>query len=317
MNKDSQSQNKHLPIGIFSACDAPLDELDLSSFNLKFVKLKELPEHVFSLAGNIPKDFVNISSVEWFKRWSPGKLIALVPINLDNDLRKLIFQDVLRVLLLLYRSEFRQLAYQQFVVSEEFSFLQTEQHWTDVPFDEKQMRFPLRIDRAELANLKAFMELYLQTEIPKYLTSCIDNYAAHFYQWKKSLAYLSLCICLETISEGKEQITYKIRRNFSIINGKSVEDCRKIFKNVGLVYSLRSKIAHGEEYDPKLIDTYLPYLRSLISSTIIELTVHRVATRGVLNDAINELGFGDKARLSKSYDSAFPDLFCRVNSIDI
>jgi hypothetical protein len=123
---------------------------------------------------------------------------------------------------------------------------------------------------------------------------------------------------METIVEGKEQLSYRIRRNFALLNGSTVEECRLIEKNVQKIYELRSKLVHGET--SKTYEELQPnfnYLRSLISFAIIELINTGSIDRITLNQKINELGYGDKYKLCSTYDPKYQNRFNRIKSIVI
>jgi hypothetical protein len=306
---------KCFQISIFSACAAPLEKINLAFLNLKFITFKDLQDYAFSIGGQYAKNEIETSSKAWLERWSSEKLIALGPLDFNNPIRHGSYHNILRVLLILFPSDFRQLSLMNFRVYPHNTAFAGESGWSEKPWNEEAMKNPLNFQEKDLPKIESFVRHYFDKPIPKYLSICIDNYAASFYQWKNAVAYLLLCICLESISEGSEQISYRIKRNISIINGEDIKECRRIFGEVGKIYGLRSKIAHGEDFKEELVESYLPYLRSLVSSTIIEVLTHRIEKREKLNEIINELGFGAKTNISSNYDPDLPTYFRKIKPL--
>jgi hypothetical protein len=304
---------KLFQIAIFKCCAAPLDKLDLTFLNLKFLTLHDLENHIKSVTGESAFTEYKTSYNEWTTKWHPNSLIALCSNNLDLPLKKGVFDEIQRALLILFPSDFRNYSMITFRVYEHNTTFGGEDQVWESPHRQRDMKQPLTFDSKNIPEIEDFLQLYFKKPIPNYLRLCIDSYVSHFYQWKKSLSYLSLSICMETIAEGKEMITYKIRRILSIINGRTKEESDAIFANIKHIYELRSKIVHGENYKESDLDVYLPYLKQLIACTIIELLVHGVDDRKDLDEKITALGFGQKNSLSNSYNSYLPDCFCHFN----
>ena len=238
----------------------------------------------------------------WLTRWAPTHLRCLVPIDFQIVLQEGVYNNILQILLIAYPSDFRALSIVSFTVTGPNAVFNGETEINILPWRQNDMRQPLKVESQQLPALEKLFEVYFKTGIPKYLIHCIDSYTSHFYEWKMSLAYLSLCICFEALAEGKEQVTYRVRRNLSIINGTTIEMSDSVYRNVGLLYDLRSQIVHGEEYDVPLLEEYLPYLKVLIASTILEMISQNIADRQELNDRINRIGFGEKTKLSGTYE---------------
>jgi hypothetical protein len=58
---------------------------------------------------------------------------------------------------------------------------------------------------------------------------------------------------------------------------------------------------HGGHYQISKVIEYLPFLKAVVSRTIIELLVHEITTPAELDKKITKLGFGDRAKLSKNW----------------
>jgi hypothetical protein len=300
---------KSYQIAIFTACDAPLEELDLRFINVKFLRLEDLLSEVSTKLGESAAAEVDVSKKRWLSRWAPMHLRCLVPIDFNIVLQGGVYNRILQILLIAYPSDFRALSIVRFTATGPNTVFNEETEVNILFWRQNDMRQPLKLESQKLPALRKLFEVYFKTGIPKYLIHCIDSYTSHFYEWKMSLAYLSLCICFEALAEGKEQITYRVRRNLSIINGNTIEMSNSVYRNVGFLYDLRSKIVHGEEYDVPLLEEYLPYLKVLIASTILELISHNIGDRQELNDRINRIGFGEKIKLSDAYDPLFVNAF--------
>jgi hypothetical protein len=301
---------KVFQIAIFKCCIAPLDRLDLSFLNVKFLKLEDLEGHIRSVAGESALTHYKVSYDEWTTKWSPSLLISLCANTLETPLQKEIFDDIQRALLILFPSEFRNYSLITFRVHEHDTVFGGEEQVTSSPHRGREMKNPLSFDLKLIPAIETFIKAYFKRPSPQYLRLCIDSYVSHFYQWKESLAYVSLAICMEAIAEGKEMVNYKIRRNLSIINGRCQDESTVIFVNTKNIYELRSRIVHGDGHNASDLEIYLPYLRQLIACTIIELIVHGIDDRKKLDEKITSLGFGQKKLISESYDTYLSDCFC-------
>lgn len=140
---------------------------------------------------------------------------------------------------------------------------------------------------------KLRLENYIGLTIENYLTS----YSASHFHYQ----YLTLCIALESIIYGNQELTYRLRRNVSIICGQDEYNCNNIYDNLNKLYSLRSKIIHGEDYDIRKVIDYLKPIKSIVSRTIIELLIHDINNKEKLNHRLTEIGFGDRNKISSKW----------------
>jgi hypothetical protein len=133
----------------------------------------------------------------------------------------------------------------------------------------------------------------------KYIMSIYTN---SFFEHNPIYQFISLMICLEVIVEGKEQLTYKIKRNVAILCGKNVDSCRITYKNIDQLYKLRSAIVHGEiKPSYKNFKEYHQYLKKLVARLIRELVVHNISTVKELNEKLTEIGYSQNHLLSNGY----------------
>ncbi len=164
----------------------------------------------------------------------------------------------------------------------------------------------LKTSTSEVERVNEFLKVYSNKSIShKYINRAISFYAMSFESSRIHEAYIGLVTCLETVVQGSEQLTYRLKRNVAVLVGVSRESASTIFINVGKLYTVRSKIVHGEKLDNKAVFDYLNYLRSLASRLIIELIAHNLPL-DELNKRINESAFGDRDKLSKKYTELIP-----------
>lgn len=134
-----------------------------------------------------------------------------------------------------------------------------------------------------------------------YLGFAIENYITSFTASHIHYQYLTLCIALECLIQGNQELTYRLRRTIAVLCGKDVFNCKIIFNNLNKLYSLRSDIIHGEKYHLDKVSEYLKPLQAIVSRAIIELLVHNVPTNKELHEIITELGYGDRAKISQNW----------------
>jgi len=151
--------------------------------------------------------------------------------------------------------------------------------------------------------VRDYMKQYFYSSLTlKYLKYILSVYSNSFRETNPIYQYISLIICLEVIVEGKEQLTYKLRRNTALMCGESIESCKRIYKNVDQLYKLRSAIVHGEiKPSFKHFKEYHDYLKKLVARLIRELAVHNIPTIEELNEKLTALGYGQNKKLSENY----------------
>ena len=110
---------------------------------------------------------------------------------------------------------------------------------------------------------------------------------------------------MESIINGSEELNYRLKRGVAILCGDNEFSSEIIYDNLKIIYSLRSKIIHGEKYKTEKVKNYLPHLKALVSRTIIELIIHDISNTNELNKIITKIGFGERYKISndwKKYD---------------
>ena len=121
---------------------------------------------------------------------------------------------------------------------------------------------------------------------------------------------------MEALVEGPEQLSFRLRRNIALLNGETKDECIRIEKIVKEIYGIRSQLVHGSKrFEDAQAEKYLPYLRQLVASTIIELIQQKIPSLSDLNRKINESGFGQKGQLFEGYNSIFAERFVKLTTV--
>lgn len=159
-----------------------------------------------------------------------------------------------------------------------------------------------------LTSTNNFIKLYHNRvkSIP-YIRTTIDSYVSSFSELNPTMSFLSLCICLESIIDGSHELIYRIKRNVSMLCSKKKDQAQKIYNNVNLIYKLRSKIVHGENYSLEKVQEYLPYLRNLVSRMIIRLILLNIQSKKQLDKVLTFLGFGNADTVNDDYQEIEPN----------
>ena len=148
----------------------------------------------------------------------------------------------------------------------------------------------------------------------KYLHNALESYAASFRYLKIHQCYLDLCISMESIIEGSNEILYRIKHHIAVLCAENEYRAKTIFNNLNKIYSLRSKIIHGESYDYNKVVEYLPYLRSLVSRMIIELILLNIPDRRILDKVLSFAGYNKQPNLSSEYKELTLNISSYVNT---
>lgn len=154
-----------------------------------------------------------------------------------------------------------------------------------------------------IPEINTFISKYFDRfKLLNYIGITIENYITSFSASHYHYQYLTLCIALESIIFGNQELTYRLRRCVTVLCGADKFNCDIIYQNLNKIYALRSKIIHGEKYDIKKVIEYLKPLKAIVSRTIIELIVHNIPTNKKLNEIINRLGFGERKSISPKWE---------------
>jgi hypothetical protein len=156
----------------------------------------------------------------------------------------------------------------------------------------------------DVPEVNEFSKRYFdRLNLQNYIGVAIENYLTSYMASHIHYEYLTLCIALESSIYGNQELTYRLRRTVAVLCGKDVFNCNIIYENLNKLYTLRSKIIHGEEYRIDKVIEYLNPLRAIVSRTIIELMIHNISSNKDLNDIITKLGFGDRSKITADWKS--------------
>lgn len=161
----------------------------------------------------------------------------------------------------------------------------------------------LYFDENSINEINDFIRLFIERmQSMKYIFITIDSYANSFNQENYVMAFLNLCISLESITNGTQELNYRIARNVALLIADRKERALVIFENVKKIYNLRSKIIHGSQFDFDKVRKYLPYLEKVASRMIIELILQGFKDMDELNNSLTFAGFETKKSLSDNYN---------------
>ncbi len=209
--------------------------------------------------------------------------------------------DVWKFLLILYPSDLN-IQYELHVNSEEgFSQISSYTTYETRTTGEYPGELLICIDSI-VPEVNVFIEKYFNSLTTEgFLRLAVESYTTSYYSSHSQHKYLQLMMALESILEGNNELSYRLRRSIAVLLGDDVTSCRLIFDNLNKLYDLRSKIIHGENFNYDAINKYLPCLKGIVSKVITELMIHNFPTRKELNQKIDELGFGSKNQISKNW----------------
>lgn len=160
----------------------------------------------------------------------------------------------------------------------------------------------LSLKCVDIESINDFIKNYYKEYLKiNYLRSSIQNYINAFDSNYFHFSFIAFCISLESITNGNSELLYRLARNIAIICGKDENTSNIVFKNIKKIYSLRSKIVHGADFDDDLVSDYLYYLECIASKTITELLIHNIAQIDILNHQITKIGFGNRTLISENW----------------
>ncbi len=156
---------------------------------------------------------------------------------------------------------------------------------------------------SKVSNLKKLIKIiHPRLDFSNYIGLCYVNYYNSFTASHLHFSFITLCMSLENLVSGPQELSYRLKRASSILAGDNIENCKILFKNLTNIYNLRSKIVHGESFNPSSLIPKIDYLRGLISRIIVELLLHNIKTNKDLGDAITVLGYGQRDQLSTGWE---------------
>lgn len=155
-----------------------------------------------------------------------------------------------------------------------------------------------------LKELNVFLAYYWKTYKERdYIVNAIRYYSDSFRVNSREMAFICLCICLETIVPGKDQLSYRFRRNLAVLCSDSKEQGDKIYENAKKLYALRSELVHAglSKKGVENFESYYIYAQILASRMIIEMILHDFPTIKELDDKLTQFGFGHGNIISDKY----------------
>lgn len=160
----------------------------------------------------------------------------------------------------------------------------------------------LHFDDEFVAEANEYIKLvFTNIDYKNYIGLSIENYINSFTVSHLHFAYIALCMSLENLISGSQELSYRLKRTTAILCGNTETNSETIFKNLTKIYNLRSKIVHGEIYTPQEIYTKIEYLQNLVSRVLIELLIHNIKTNKELDAITTKLGFGQRSLLSAGW----------------
>ncbi len=305
-------------IAIFSGSWDDLSHFDFSDLSLKFINLKnpDLKKTLNSLEVRENGAYNNIIHI-LKENGDSDYMYALIPIDFSQEIDAQSFWTVRDLLLLIFPSDI------------------TLHHLIDIDYVDQKIHCPgytsyifsptgsdnifdeyLTYDSEKLEEINEFIKVAIERiEKIKYIKSALHSYLSSYFQNFKEMEFVNLCIALESTVVAHTELNYRIKRNVSILLTSEKDFARNIFKNVGKIYTLRSKIVHSGKYKIEKVEEYLPYLKNLTSRLIIEMIAQNIEKLENLNDILTEKGFGDNTSISEDYKPYILNTGARANAL--
>jgi hypothetical protein len=109
-------------------------------------------------------------------------------------------------------------------------------------------RAKLTLDDGEIPNAQSFLT---EVEIPfhaAFLQTAYEAFDQSYEVEAQSMAFLSLMIAMEALLGPKSvtEITHQVPRNAAVLLGADACESERIFRDMKKLYSMRSKVVHGE-----------------------------------------------------------------------
>lgn len=305
--------NKNIEINIFYGSVSDLTKIDLHYINAKIVVYK---------GTKFRNAFKNFTTAEDFKRSytfatdrtdedtfyvsKSIKLYAIIPLDIVKPFENEDIVHFYQMLLAIFPSDLSIVKTIYLSQNNDYFSCDSISVYTFKSTGERFIENFLYIHKTEFRYTRNFIKKYFKSAKQlKYLKYILSLYSNSFLENNSIYQFISLIICLEVIVEGKEQLTYRIKRNTAILCGNDIESCKLIYKNVAQLYTLRSAILHGEiKPSYKNFKEYHRYLIKLVAKLIRELIVHNISTMTELNDKLTAAGYSQNYLLSENYVSS-------------
>ena len=157
---------------------------------------------------------------------------------------------------------------------------------------------PFRLKASHLDQLRQLFSTQGISGRHQYLRLALDNFSHAFCVAQPHLEFITLMICLEAIfNDGRTELRNKVARGCAVLLGASPVSSRRVFREVRELYDKRSALVHsGDTTKIGAGDTaqLLEIVReSLLRAVLLDLP------KDVLVSGLNELGFGQRQRLTR------------------
>lgn len=285
-----------------------LSKLDFSILNLQFMCIDsaaylDILAKYDGLHGGRTKDAIDEIKEKF---WDSENLYLLMPIDYTLVTKEEDYWFCIDILKLIFPSDLT-------VYSDiSFQFLDDKHlYWGSIgtyrfnPSGEDDIHsYYLKFTPAYVDEINEFIKLFISRfDDIKFIKPAFYSYNSSFSQRESSMALVSLCIGLEAVTNGTTELSYRIKRNVSILIGENMAASKLIFKNINNIYKVRSSIVHSGNYKNEAQKTfeYLPYLTSVVSRLIIEVILQNIKDLKEINDILTSLGFGDRNKISSDY----------------
>jgi hypothetical protein len=309
MSDESEPPIKIFHAMIFAGGSPDLLGLDLSHINMKFWKLKsdEFSKEIERLNDIETQYQANMQRFQDFPLSSSShaeSLYVVLPESVEQKYDEQQIAHVRTCLIMMFPSDFGiigDIVFTRNINSNKYKgvmAITSRYRKNDIRKTPKYLSF----GKSDLASVNDFIKHYIQNiKDYEYLSVAIQSYYNSFFQKEMRLCYVTLFICLESITSADSEITFQISRYCAVINSHTKDEGQIIFKKAKKLYNVRSRIVHGGDVSGDKIKSYYFHLEMLASRTLVELISHQIKTKELLFERINESGFGDKTNLSAGY----------------
>lgn len=300
---DYPQERSILILAAFNGSLSELEYLDFSMLNLKFVNgYSDETKKIFTTKFiNAEEILDRLKEISIIIGGYSKHMQLLIPVDFSKPVFEKDIILVEEILKIIFPCDIAMNFLDRFIITEnKVSF------YSGSEYSFKQSGFAhenyLKVNDTDLKNANRFIKIFLKNYSNiKYFKNAWVAYISSFHQDFKTMEYISLCIALESIVDGKSELNYRIKRNIAILIGQDKDTSNLIFKNIGKIYDLRSSIVHSSNYKNSDLEEYLPYLRDIVSVLLIELIFQNIVELTALNSILTQSGFGEKERLTENY----------------
>jgi len=275
-----------------------LTKLDFSFLNVKVIKVdsQEFKNYIVNLFCE--EDYKFIDSVLKKSIYDLHAIILTEEFNKSNISLPI---DIYKFLLITFPSQLNIINEVLFEFDEEYKNFTISGIRDNIEF--AIMENPLIITDLQISHINVFAKKYFKFKKNTYIEDIIENYYNSFLVHQRTFQFISLFICLENSLPQDKELTYRLKRSWAIFCGNTHKDKSIILNNLTKIFELRNKLVHGSSLkkDDYKLDSYLNYLRNLISIYVIKLFfidnnefVKLNYNRSEIDKWVTTIGFNDK-----------------------